>query len=87
MQKQLSDSRYQKEVVGLNAQMDWCDKYEFALAAFCGAMAGFIDVFFVQSPAARSSLMGLSDAAADEMVKKFARFTGCLLYTSDAADD
>lgn len=47
MQKQLSDSRYQKEVVGLNAQMDWCDKYEFALAAFCGAMAGFIDVFFV----------------------------------------
>lgn len=76
MQKQLADSRYQKEVVGLNAQMDWCDKYEFALAAFCGAMAGFIDVFFVQSPAARSSLMGLSDAAADEMVKKFARFTG-----------
>ena len=56
--------------------MDWCDKYEFGLAAFCGAMAGFIDVFFVQSPAARSSLLGLSDAAADEMVKKFARFTG-----------
>ena len=34
------------EVKKLDVQMDWCDKYEFGLAAFCGAMAGFIDVFF-----------------------------------------
>lgn len=76
MQKQLEMSRYHAEVKKLDARMDWCDKYEFGLAAFCGAMAGFIDVFFVQSPAAKTSLLGLSDAAADEMVKKFARFTG-----------
>lgn len=76
MQKQLDKSRYHAEVKKLDVQMDWCDKYEFGLAAFCGAMAGFVDVFFVQSPAARTSLLGLSDAAADEMVKKFARFTG-----------
>lgn len=46
MQKQLEKSRYHAEVKKLDVQMDWCDKYEFGLAAFCGAMAGFIDVFF-----------------------------------------
>lgn len=45
MQKQLEKSRYHAEVKKLDVQMDWCDKYEFGLAAFCGAMAGFIDVF------------------------------------------
>lgn len=76
MQKQLSDSRYQVEVANLNVRMDWCDKYEFGLAAFCGAMAGFIDVFFVQSPLAKTSLLGFSDRAADDLVKKFAKFAG-----------
>ena len=42
MQKQLEKSRYHAEVKKLDVQMDWCDKYEFGLAAFCGAMAGFI---------------------------------------------
>ena len=51
MQKQLEKSRYHAEVKKLDVQMDWCDKYEFGLAAFCGAMAGFIDVFFVQQEA------------------------------------
>lgn len=55
MQKQISDSRYCTSVAELNVQMDWCDKYEFGLAAFCGAMAGFIDVFFVQMPGRKIS--------------------------------
>ena len=42
MQKQLEKSRYHAEVKKLDVQMDWCDKYEFGLAAFCGAMAGFM---------------------------------------------
>ena len=42
MQKQISDSRYCTSVAELNVQMDWCDKYEFGLAAFCGAMGGYL---------------------------------------------
>lgn len=58
MQKQLEKSRYHAEVKKLDVQMDWCDKYEFGLAAFCGAMAGFIDVFFVQSPGSKDLAVG-----------------------------
>ena len=76
MQKQISDSRYCTSVAELNVQMDWCDKYEFGLAAFCGAMAGFIDVFFVQMPGRKSALNQLTDHQVDTLVKKFAKFSG-----------
>lgn len=71
MQKQISDSRYCTSVAELNVQMDWCDKYEFGLAAFCGAMAGFIDVFFVQMPGRKSALNQLTDHQVDTC-KEFA---------------
>lgn len=58
MQKQLEKSRYHAEVKKLDVQMDWCDKYEFGLAAFCGAMAGFIDVFFVQVTGSKKLVVG-----------------------------
>ncbi len=74
--KQLSESKYHVQVRDLNPEMDWCDKYEFGLAAFCGAMAGFVDVFFVQMPGARTSLNQFTDRQADELVKKFAKFAG-----------
>lgn len=54
---------------------DKCDKYDYFIAAFCGAVAGLIDVFFVGAPG-QSPLGNFSDSATDEIVKKFAKMTG-----------
>ena len=49
-----------------------CDKYDFMIAAFCGGVAGLIDVFFVGDPL--TSKLGKSvDKTADELVKKAAQ--------------
>ena len=63
----------------LNINADWsndkCDKYDYLISVFCGATAGFLDVFFVGAPG-MSKAGKLTDAAADEMVKKFAKMMG-----------
>lgn len=51
------------------------DKYDYFIAVFCGAIAGLVDVVFVN----RSGVgkLGLyTDAATDEMVKKVAKMVG-----------
>lgn len=49
-----------------------CDKYDFMIAAFCGGVAGLIDVFFVGDPL--TNKLGKSvDKTADELVKKAAQ--------------
>ena len=49
-----------------------CDKYDYMIAAACGAAAGAIDVFFVGDPS--SSVLGrASDQIADKFVKKAAQ--------------
>ena len=45
------------------------------IAGFSGAIAGIIDVFFVGNPSL-SKLGSLTDAGADELVKKFAKVSG-----------
>lgn len=52
-----------------------CDKYDYIIAAFCGTLAGLIDVLFVGAPEI-SKLGKITDLAADELVKKAARFSG-----------
>lgn len=56
---------------------DWakakCDKYDYMIAAFCGATAGLIDVFFVGDPL--TSVLGKQvDKVADGFVQKAAQF-------------
>lgn len=52
-----------------------CDKYDFMIAAFCGAAAGLVDIFFVGAPG-MSPLGTLTDQAADQLVKKAAKMAG-----------
>lgn len=63
----------------LDMKADWandkCDKYDYLIAAFCGATAGLVDVFFVGAPG-QTKLGGFTDAATDEIVKKFAKMIG-----------
>lgn len=70
-------SRY--EITTTQYKVDWandkCDKYDYMIAAFCGATAGLIDVFFVGAPG-KSALGTFTDSATDEIVKKFAKMSG-----------
>ena len=52
-----------------------CDRWDYAIAAACGALAGLVDAFLVGVPKA-SWLGGLSDKAADRAVESFARVLG-----------
>ena len=54
---------------------DKCDKYDYMIAAFCGAAAGLVDVFFVGAPG-MSKLGVLTDGATDQLVMNFAKMTG-----------
>lgn len=54
---------------------DTCDKYDYLIAAFCGAVAGLVDVVFVGAPGL-SKLGKMTDAATDDMVRKFAKMVG-----------
>ena len=55
-----------------------CDKYDYMIAAFCGGVAGLIDVFFVGDPL--TSKLGKSvDKVADEFTKKAAK----MFWSSD----
>ena len=68
----------EKKYLSVNAVLaDWsnsrCDRYDYLIAAFCGGMAGLIDVFFVGDPLT-SQIGKATDRAADELVKKAAGF-------------
>lgn len=52
-----------------------CDKYDYMIAAFCGAAAGLVDILFVGAPG-MSKLRNFTDVAADELVKKAAKLAG-----------
>lgn len=52
-----------------------CDKYDYLMAAFSGAVSGVIDIFFVGAPG-MSKLGALTDNAADNLVMKFAKMNG-----------
>ncbi|BBM54857.1 hypothetical protein JMUB3936_1141 [Leptotrichia wadei] len=56
-------------------KLSTCDRYDFMIAGFSGAIAGIIDVFFVGNPSL-SKLGSLTDDGADELVKKFAKVSG-----------
>ena len=55
--------------------LDVCDKYDFMIAVFSGAVAGIIDIFFVQNPQG-SKLVNFSDSSTDKIIKKFAKTLG-----------
>lgn len=70
----IDDSKYTPQSVSTE---EWshakCDKYDYMIAAFCGAAAGLVDVFFVGDPL--TSRLGKSvNNVADGLVKKAARF-------------
>lgn len=52
-----------------------CDKYDYMIAAFCGAAAGLVDILFVGAPG-MSKLGNFTDTAADELVKSAAKLSG-----------
>ena len=54
---------------------DRCDKYDYLIAAGCGALAGIIDIFLVGSPA-DSKLQTWTDAQVDGAVRTFAKACG-----------
>ena len=74
----MEESDMSKYEVSLDKQarnIEWgqekCDKYDYAIAAFCGMAAGIIDALFVGMPG-KSKLGKITDKSADEMVKKIA---------------
>ena len=52
-----------------------CDRWDYAIAASCGVLAGLVDAFLVGVPG-KSLLGGLSDNAADQLVEKFSSALG-----------
>lgn len=70
----IDDSQYKLTEVNRD---EWAhakiDKYDFIIAAFCGGVAGIVDVFFVGDPLT-SKLGGVVDKTADSLVKKVAQF-------------
>lgn len=54
---------------------DKCDKYDYLIAAGCGAIAGLVDIFLVGSPA-DSKLQRWTDAQVDKTVMAFAKTCG-----------
>ena len=59
----------------LFAHDDKCDKYDYLIAAACGAVGGLMDIFLVGAPG--DSVLGKwSDSQVDNAVKGFAKLTG-----------
>jgi len=52
-----------------------CDRWDYVIAASCGALAGLVDAFLVGVPG-DSRLGGLSDKAAGQVVERFAKVLG-----------
>ncbi|KRL25886.1 hypothetical protein FC47_GL001920 [Limosilactobacillus mucosae DSM 13345] len=64
-----------REKQELLIKQDKCDKYDYLIAAGCGALGGVIDIFFVGAPG-ESKLGNLTDALADKVVMLFAKKVG-----------
>ena len=49
MGQELMKSRYTDKSLmkAVDPNKEWCDRYEFAMAAFCGAAAGLVDAFLL----------------------------------------
>ena len=59
----------------LFAHDDKCDKYDYLIAAACGAVGGLMDIFLVGAPG--DSVLGKwSNSQVDNAVKGFAKLTG-----------
>lgn len=75
-----NESALDKKAMEIQWSEDTCDKYDYMIAASCGALAGLVDIFFVgsavKSVADLSRLGKLSDAMADSIVKKISRALG-----------
>ena len=54
---------------------DKCDKYDYLIAAGCGVIAGFVDIFLVGEPR-DSKLQVWTDAQVDKTVMAFAKTCG-----------
>lgn len=52
-----------------------CDKYDYMIAATCGAIGGLIDAFFVKAPG-EGALGKFTDKVVDKSVEKFAKACG-----------
>lgn len=52
-----------------------CDKYDYLLAAGCGAIGGLIDIVFVGAPG-ETGLSDKADKAVDKCVERFAKLNG-----------
>lgn len=60
-----------------------CDKYDYMIAAFCGSIAGLVDVFFVGMPGS-SKLGSWTDKQVDNFVIKTAKTLG---YNSNTEEN
>ena len=78
MKQSLAKSRYADNSIKRNVDpsKDWCDRYEFAMAAFCGAAAGLLDAVFLGSARSESALSKLSDEQVGKIVMAYARLQG-----------
>ncbi len=54
---------------------DTCDKYDYLIAAACGAVAGLLDIFLVGAPG-DSKLLSWTDTQVDKTVMSFAKTCG-----------
>lgn len=52
-----------------------CDNWDYIIAASCGTLSGFIDVFFVGIPG-QSKFCNITDEVSGKLVEQFAKFSG-----------
>lgn len=78
MGQELMRSRYADKSLMkvVDPNKEWCDRYEFAMAAFCGAAAGLVDAVFIKNPEmqkAGAKLGKFTDEQVNNVVIRFAR--------------
>lgn len=81
MGQELMKSRYTDKSLmkAVDPNKEWCDRYEFAMAAFCGAAAGLVDAFLlgdVSNAKSESVLKSFSDERVEKVVMAYSRMLG-----------
>lgn len=81
MGQELMKSRYTDKSLmkAVDPNKEWCDRYEFAMAAFCGAAAGLMDAFLigdVSNAKSESVLKSFSDERVEKVVMAYSRMLG-----------
>lgn len=76
MGQELMKSRYTDKSLmkAVDPNKEWCDRYEFAMAAFCGAAAGLVDAFLlgdVSNAKSESVLKSFSDERVEKVVMAY----------------